>query len=130
MLATRTAKGDCQIALAFMNVMGQQIHEQLGDALDELFGLGKGSNVFCDLGVLSGERPELWHKMWIGQETYVEDEVRILRYAVAKAKTHAGNKDISIRFMFLKFRRDIRPKFMHIKSRGVDDKISKRANRT
>ena len=34
MLATRTAKGDCQIALAFMNVMGQQIHEQLGDALE------------------------------------------------------------------------------------------------
>ena len=41
MLAAGTAEGDGQVALAFLNVVRQQIDEQLRDALDEFLGLGK-----------------------------------------------------------------------------------------
>src|SRR5271169_6944495 len=59
MLAARAAEGDRQVALAFPHIVRQEINQQLGDALDELFGLRKRTYVLRHLGVASGERAEL-----------------------------------------------------------------------
>src|ERR1700737_3119170 len=67
-LTPGAAEANRQIALAFVDVVGQQVHQQFGDALYEFFGLRKRANVFGHARRPSGERPELGHKMWIGQE--------------------------------------------------------------
>ena len=93
MLTTGAAEANRQIALAFVDVVGQQVNQQFGDALYEFFGLGKRANVFGHPRMPSGERAELGHKMWIGQEADVEDQICVLGDTVAKAEAYARNQN-------------------------------------
>jgi hypothetical protein len=93
MLTTGAAEANRQIALAFVDVVGQQVNQQFGDALYEFFALRKRANVFGHARMPPGERAELGHKMWIGQEADVEDQVCILGDTVAKAEAYARNQN-------------------------------------
>src|SRR6202049_2115097 len=93
MLTTRAAEADRQIALAFVDVVGQQVNQQFGDALDEFLGLRKRANVFGHARMPSGERAELGHKMRIGEEADVEDQICVLGDTVAKAEAYARNQN-------------------------------------
>jgi len=53
-LAACATKGDGQIALAFVDVMRQQVDEQIGDARDELAGLRKRADVLGDARIAAG----------------------------------------------------------------------------
>ena len=49
-LAAGTAERNCQVALTLANVVRNQVHQQVGDASDELAGLREGADVLGHLG--------------------------------------------------------------------------------
>src|SRR5579872_1167099 len=93
MLPAGAAETYCEIAFALVNVMGQKVNEQIGNAADEFLGLRKGTNVFSNAGIASGERTKFGNKVRIGQEADVEDEVRFFGNSVAIAEAHAGDQN-------------------------------------
>src|SRR5579859_3763447 len=97
MLAAGAAKSDRQITLALMNIVRQQIHQQFGNALDELTCLRERSNILRNPRVAPGQRSKLRQKMWIRQEPHIENQVGIFRKSVAEAKAHRRNQDALLR---------------------------------
>src|SRR5579859_3375976 len=89
MLSPSAAESNGEIALSFVDVVRNQIHQQAGDTRDELAGLRKGSNVFRHPGVATRQRAEFGNEMRVGKETNVEDEVSIFRQSLAEAETNA-----------------------------------------
>ncbi len=67
-LAAGAAEGDGQITLAFADVVRQQIDQQLGNALDEFFGLRKRANVLRHLGIASGKGRNSGTKCGLGRK--------------------------------------------------------------
>src|SRR5690242_7105033 len=65
-LPAGAAEADGQVALSFADVVRQQIDQQLADAGNKFPSLGKRADVLGDLGVASGEGPQLRDKMRIG----------------------------------------------------------------
>ena len=63
MLSAGAAEGDCQIALAFTDIVRHQVDQQLRDSVDEFLRLWKLPNVCCDLRVLSRERAKFRNEM-------------------------------------------------------------------
>src|SRR5689334_2289665 len=88
MLASGTAESDGQITLAFVDVMREEIDQQVGYAMNEFRRLRKRTNVFCDLGVASGEWPELGDEVRVGQKTNVEHQVSVIGHAVLESEAH------------------------------------------
>src|SRR5271166_5686848 len=58
MLPAGATEADGQVALAFVNVVGEQVDEQFGDAADEFLRLRKRTNIFRDSRMAAGERTE------------------------------------------------------------------------
>src|SRR5580692_3276080 len=87
-LASGAAKGDGQIAFAFMNVVRQEIDEQVGDARNELAALRERPDIFSHARIASGERTKFGNEMRIGQKANVENQIGIFGHAFAKAEAH------------------------------------------
>src|SRR5437762_6301805 len=102
MLPPGAAESNRQIAFAFMDVMRQQIHQKIGDALNKFGRLRKRANVFCDLGMASGERAKFGNKMRVGQETHVEDQIGVIRHAMLEPKADAGYQNVCALLLLLK----------------------------
>src|ERR1700674_88653 len=96
-LSTGAAAADGEIALAFVNIVRQQIDQQIGNAPDEFLRLRNRPDVFGYARIAAGERPELRHEVRVGQKAYIEDQVGLFRHTVAKAETHAGNQNTFLR---------------------------------
>src|SRR5260370_36276017 len=77
-LAAGAAEGDGQVTLAFVNVMGQKVDQQVGNTLDEFAGLREGADVFRDFGIASSEGTEFGNEMRVGQEADVENQVGVV----------------------------------------------------
>ena len=127
-LSPRAAERDRQIALAFMNVMRQQVDEQLGNTRDELARLRERADVPGDSGIASRQRPKFRNKVRVGQEADVEDQVGVFRNTLTKSEAHAGNENAFFRGLFLKTLGDVSAKLVHIELRGVDDEVGNRPN--
>src|SRR5258708_31402134 len=82
-LAARASKRNSQVALAFTDVMGNEVDQQLGDPLQELNGLRKRLNVLGDLRVASGEMAELRDVVRVRQKAHIEDQIAIGRDSMA-----------------------------------------------
>src|SRR5690348_15350987 len=67
-LAAGAADGDGQVALAFVDVVRQQIYQQVGDALQKFRGLRKRPNIACHPGMTTSQRAKFRHEVRIGQE--------------------------------------------------------------
>src|SRR5580658_5563810 len=93
MLAAGAAKTNGEIALAFVDVVREQVYQQIGDAGNELPRLRKRANVFGDTWMASRKRPEFRHEVRIGQEANVEDQVGLLGDSVAEAEAYTGNQN-------------------------------------
>src|ERR1700674_931520 len=128
MLTTSAAEANRQIALAFVDVVGQQVHQQFGDALYEFFGLRKRADVFGHARMPSGEPAELGHKMWIGQEADVEAQMRVLGNTVAKAEAHARNQNPFLGGFLPETLGDVGAEFVDIKFGSVDHEVGQRAD--
>ena len=122
-LSAGAAEGDRQIALAFVNVVRQKVDQQVGDAGDELAGLGKRADVFGDPRVAPGQRTEFGHEMRVGQKAHVEDKVGILGNALTESEAHAGDQNAFLRRLFLKAFGDVSAQFVNVELRSVDDEI-------
>ena len=96
--------------------------------MDELSRLWKRSNVFCDFGMQSSERPKFGDEMRIRQKANIEDEIRIFRNPMLESETHSGNKNLSGLFLFLKQFNNMRSQFVDIKFGGIDDQVCDGAN--
>src|SRR5947207_2277800 len=107
MLPPGAAKSNRQIALAFMDVMRQQIDQKIGDALNKFGRLRKRANVFCDLGMTSSQGPEFGDEMGIGKKTNVEHQVRVVGDAVLESEAHERNQNVPALFLFLKQLNDV-----------------------
>src|ERR1700730_6160702 len=59
-MAAGAAEGDREITLAFANIVGQQIDQQVGDALDELGCLRERADISRYLRIAAGELLESW----------------------------------------------------------------------
>src|SRR5580704_7608682 len=59
MLSTGASESDRKITFSFVDVMRQQIDEKIGNARDELSGLGKGTDIFGDLRIAARQRTKL-----------------------------------------------------------------------
>src|SRR5207249_1332911 len=101
----------------------QKINQQIGDALNEFGRLRKRANVFRDLGVTSGQRPELGNKVWVGQKTNVEHQVCIVGDAVLESEAHERNQNVPALFLFLKQLDDVRTQLVYVELRGVNDQV-------
>ena len=128
-LAAGAAECDGQIALAFVNVMRQQVDEQIGDARDEFARLRERTNVFGQARIAPGQRPELGNEMRIGQKAHIEDQVGVLGNALPESETHAGHQNAFFRGLLLKTLGDVSAKFVNIELGSIDDEIGDRPNR-
>src|SRR5579871_540260 len=128
MLPSGATKGDGEVALSLVDVVRQQVHQQIGNARDEFAGLREGSYVFRHAWIASGERPKLGHKVRIGQEAHIEEEIRILRHALAETEAHARDKNALFRGLFLKTLRDVGAQLVDVELRGVDDEVGEAAD--
>src|SRR6478736_587164 len=73
MLASGTAEGDGQIALAFVNIMRQQVDQQVGDAGNKFLRLRERANVFGDAGMAPSQRAKLGYEVRVGEKADIED---------------------------------------------------------
>src|SRR5581483_8512914 len=96
-LAAGATERDGQVALAFADVVRDQVDEQLRDARNELACLGKRADVFRHPLVPACESSELGDEVRIGQETDVKDQVSVLGHSLAKSETDAGNQKALLR---------------------------------
>src|SRR6267154_542711 len=90
MLASGAAKGNREIAFSFLDVMRNQIYKEPFDALQKFAGLREGADVAADLGIFSGEAAQAGHKVRIGKEAHIEDEIGIGGHAETIAEAHHG----------------------------------------
>src|SRR5439155_702827 len=94
MMAARAAERDREIALAFTDVVRQQIDQKVGDALDELDGLRERSDIARDFGIAAGKLLERWNVIGIGEEPDIENQVAIGRHAMAVAEAGDIHHDL------------------------------------
>ena len=64
-LSTRATEADGQITLALADVVRNQVHQQVGDAVNELLGLGKRADIFRHLRMAAGQRAEFGNEVGI-----------------------------------------------------------------
>ena len=127
-LTSCATEGDGQVALAFVNVMGQQVDQQIGDAGNKLLRLREGADIFRDTRVASGERAEFRNKVWIGQKANIEDQIGIFRNTVAESEAYAGHEDALLGRLLLKSLVDMGAQFVNVEFGRIDDKISHTAD--
>src|SRR5215470_19416859 len=96
MLAACAAKADRQIALALAHVVGNQINQKSGDAVDELLRLRKRADIFGDTWMASGKAAELGNEMRIGQETHVEQQVGVVGNSGLVPKADHRNQNVLV----------------------------------
>src|SRR5438874_467361 len=125
MLSAGTPKSDCQIALAFADVVRHEVNEQVRDAIDELLRLRKLPNIRCNLRMFARQWTKLRNKMRVRQKTHIEYQVGIVRHSVLETETDARNKDRLAARAFLKLVNNVRAQFVDVELRGVDDHIRK-----
>src|SRR5260370_4876108 len=123
----RAAESNGQITLSLTDVVRDQISEQAFDAAQEFPGLRKRADIPPHFRVFARERPQSRHEMMIGQQPYVEDQVRIRRHSVAVSETHDRNQHRAL-VRILESRRDEVAQFMHVELRGFNDHIRKLAD--
>src|SRR4029077_19851882 len=92
MAATGAADRDGEVALAFTDVMRNQINQQAFNAFQKFGGLRKGANVVANLGIEPGVLAQLGHEVRIRQKAHIEDEIGIAGYAVTIAETDDGDE--------------------------------------
>src|SRR5579859_2650957 len=114
MLPTCATHRDRQIALAFMNVVRKQEHQQIRDPLHELAGLGKRADISRNLRVASGQRPEFWNEMWVRQKADVKHQVSILGHTFPKSEAYARNQQALLRRLLVKTLFDVRAQLVDV----------------
>ena len=130
MLASGAAEGDCQITFAFVDVVRQKVNQQVGDALDKFVRLRERKNVFCDLRIAPGQRPEFRDEMRVRQEADIKNQVSVIGNTVPEHEADARNQNISALFFFLKQLVNVRAQLMNVELRSVDHQVSNGANGT
>ena len=127
-MAAGAAEGDGQIALAFADVVRQQIDQQLRDAVDEFDGLRKRPDVARHAGVAAGQLLELRNVVRVGQKADVEDQVAIGGHAVTVAE--AGHVDHDLRFFALahELLADEIAQLVNRELRGIDGQVRQLAD--
>src|ERR1700685_140617 len=129
MLTAGTAKGDREIALAFVNVMRQQINQQFRDSLNEFLGLRKRTDIFRHFWIAAGQRTKFRHEMRVGQKAHIENEVRIFGNSMAEAEAHARHQNIFIRRLLLETLVNVGAQFVDVELRGVNNEVSQSSYR-
>src|SRR5580698_1651547 len=127
MLSAGAADGDRQIALAFGNVMRNQIGEQSFDATEKFASLRKRADVLLDFGIFASVAAQARNKVGIGKEAYIENQVRVRRNAIFVAKADDGNEHRTL-IGILKALGDEVPQLVNVELRGVDDHVRKFAD--
>ena len=72
-LTASATEANCEIALAFMNVVRKQVNQQIGNAVDELLRLRERTDIFCHARMTACKRPEFRNEMRVRQKANVED---------------------------------------------------------
>src|ERR1700750_312484 len=130
MLAAGASKAYREVALSFLNVVGQQEEQQLGRLVKELLGLRKLAHILCHLRVLAGQRPELRDEVRIRQKTHIEDQVRLERDTVLVTEADERNHQVLAvaRVATLELAQNEGPQLVHIVLRCIHRLISHIAN--
>src|SRR5256885_4624330 len=105
-LASGTAECNRQVAFALVNVMGDQVDQQIGDASNEFASLRERTDVFRDALITPGKRPELRNEVGIGEKPDIENQIGIFRNALTEAEADAGNQQPLLRGLLLETLRD------------------------
>src|SRR5689334_15855515 len=117
-----------QIALAFGDIVRQQVDQQFRNALDKFSGLRKRSNVARHARMLAAIVLERRDVVRIGEEPHVEHQVALGRHPMAVAETGYLHQDI--RRPFLPSERPVNsfPQLVHIEFGGVDNGVRQLAD--
>jgi hypothetical protein len=110
----RASEPDRQIALPLADVVRDQVHEQVRDALNKLRRLREGANVARHRGVPSGKFRELRYVIGIGQEADVKHEVAIGRDAIPVAEARNVDKNFRLVPLSLKLLGDYIPQLVNV----------------
>src|SRR5579872_6434234 len=94
MMPSRAAERDRQIALAFANVVRKQVHEKIGNPIDEFHRLRKGTDVARHGRMAAGQLLETGDVVRVGKKSHVEYEVGIRRDAMAIAEAGDVHHDL------------------------------------
>src|SRR4029453_9615973 len=111
--ATRAAKRDRQVTLAFFNVMGHQVRKQAFHTPQKFAGLRKGPDEPPHFVRASGKPSKAGNEVRIRQKPHVKDQVRIGRHTVSVAEAHNRNEH-GMAVGILEAPGDEAPQFMHI----------------
>src|SRR5271166_4713768 len=72
-LTACTTEADREVALALMDVVRQQVHQQIRDTPDKFLRLRERPNVFGHARVAAGERSKLRYEVGVRKKANVED---------------------------------------------------------
>src|SRR4029077_14095238 len=116
-----------EVAFSFADIVRHQIDEQALNALEEFTGLGKGTDVTADLGILAGVFAQPRHEVRVREEAHVEDEIRIGGHAIAIAEADERNQHGAL-IGILEALGNEMAKFMYVEFRRVDDNVGEFAD--
>src|SRR5665213_1509219 len=128
MMSACAAESDGQIALALVDVMGQQVSQQFRDAGDEFGGLRKGTDVTRDSRILARQLFEFGDVVRVGQKTNVKNQVAVGWHSVAESEARNVNENTGFVAVAGEFLFDEVAEFMDIEPGSLDDKVGKRAH--
>src|SRR5947209_5757969 len=115
MMASRATESDGQIALAFADIMRDQIQQQVRDPIHKFHGLGKGSDISSHARMPARELLERRNVIRVWQKTDIEHQVAVGRHPVAIPETGDVDADTGLFLLALKLRPNRLPQFVNIK---------------
>src|SRR5262249_49496830 len=85
-LPTRAAERNSQVDLPLPLVPGKEKPGEIHELLEELLGFRAVQDVVGDPGVLPGEWFQVRYEIGVGEESDVEDQIRLGRYSIPVAE--------------------------------------------
>src|SRR5690348_4679636 len=125
--AAGATESNRQIAFAFANVVRDEVGKKALNAAEKFAGLRKRTDVLLDLGILAGIAAKTRDEMGIGQETDVENEIRIRGNAKLVAETHDGHEHRTL-VRILETLCDEVAQLVDVELSGIDDHVSEFAD--
>src|SRR5580658_2972910 len=128
-LAASAAERQSEVALAFVDVVREQKEQQFGDPIEKLPGLRKTDDVILNLWIFSGQISKFRNEVGVGQESHIEDQIRVERDALLVPEADGGDDQALAIALAHEFVLDVSAQLVDVEPGGVNDDVRDLADR-